>query len=368
MPPETGPRFSDHFSAFRRAEDAFNKRQDREQAILNKQRLNDLLELSILNTGNKAQGIPQQPAFLEQNGLTISNPIAESTQLSPKQEADLFLLGDEAGISQDDISEQQNRAQLNTLIPQLPIPQQVDAFGGKAITGPSSIARLNDEKTAKQRRLSQALFNTIDNGNISPENLINIIQGKKIGETKLIKATRLGDDTERFYMATKQPDGSYRNAVLRDEAGELLSVPAIKTTLDKDTAKIQKILGMSEIDALKFKLFLKAKSPEEAWAALVEKLSTANFGRFGRDPEKLRAKAEETWKVSRPGVPVPVDGDNIISDAVKRVPVADDTSGSTQEEARNRAGADGYSNLGNWIDGKGWEVLDDSGQLIGHYN
>ena len=369
MPQETGPSFADYLTYGFNADEAFRNRQ---QTALNKQRLNDLLELSFLNSEAPSQNIAPQPAFIEQNGLTVANPIAESTQLNPQQKADLVLLGDAFGVDQGDVRSVQNRDKLNTLIPQLPITQQVDALGNKAITGPAATAGLNTAKTNLVQLRTNALRGILDDPLIDPLISADVANDKSVADTQRVKVQQK-DGTEAFYDARLNVDGSFSYTPATGKSGEPLRIkPSAsgdgRTSLQKDTAFIQEIFGIDATEALKLKLELKSKSPEEAYSALVVKLATANFGRLARDSEKLKTAAAKVWQVSRPGVPVPVDGDNIISDAVKRVPVADDTSGSTQEEARNRAGADGYSNLGNWIDGKGWEVLDDSGQLIGHYN
>ena len=376
MPENIAPGFFDYLLYGPNTGQEFENRRavaaKKEQAVFDKQRLNDLLELSALTTGNQRLGIPEQPAFIEQDGFTVPNPIAGSAELSPKQQADLLLLGEDAGISQDDISAQQNRDALSRIIPQLPITQQVDALGNKSITAPASTAGLNTAKTNLVQLRTNALRGVLDNPALDPLISADVANDKSVADTQRVKVQQK-DGTEAFYDARLNIDGSFSYTPATGKSGEPLRIkPSAsgdgRTSLQKDTAFIQDIFGIDATEALKLKLELKTKSPEEAYSALVVKLATANFGRLARDSEKLKTAAAKVWQVSRPGVPVPVDGDNIISDAVKRVPVADDTSGSTQEEARNRAGADGYSNLGNWIDGKGWEVLDDSGQLIGHYN
>lgn len=103
--------------------------------------------------------------------------------------------------------------------------------------------------------------------------------------------------------------GGFDYVPATDPADKPLRIPRAerdtRTSLQKDTAFIQQTLGVDDDEALRIKLSLKDKSPQAAWAALVQSVSTSQYGRFSRDAKKLRAQAELIWGVARPGEPVP---------------------------------------------------------------
>ena len=138
--------------------------------------------------------------------------------------------------------------------------------------------------------------------------------------TDIAQNKSVRDDGQLVRVGSPQGDMYYRQ-VRRGVTGDFDYVPATdpadkplriprserdtRTTLQKDTAFIQQTLGVDEDEALRIKLSLKDKSPQAAWAALVQSVSTSQYGRFSRDANKLRAQAELIWGVARPGEPVP---------------------------------------------------------------
>lgn len=182
---------------------------------------------------------------------------------------------------------------------------------------------------------------------------------------------RQKDGTERFYEAIPQPGGTFRYVPIEDDAGapiESEPSPGEGTALAKDTQLISELLDIPPNEAIMFKLQTGRKPPTEAWSDLIGRLVSKSYGVTPK-PEKLREEAAKIWKVMRPGVPIPeTTPENAPAGAPGgEAPPAGTESPEQQQDARERATAEGYTNLGNWVPGKGFEVFDDSGNLIGYY-
>ncbi len=206
-----------------------------------------------------------------------------------------------------------------------------------------------------------------------------LVRADVANEKSVFKPQRVkvqGLDGKGVYMdATPSPTGGYTYRPARDNQGEPLRIPPAasdgKTTLQKDAVYISEVLGIPVAEAVNLKLQLKGKAPDEAWANLVQTVAGMEYGRYSKDPERLRQKAAEIWGVARPGEPVPAGAVSRETGSPAPGPRQPGTAQAGEDpgrvSARMRAAAEGYSNLGNWVDGRGFEVYDDAGKLIGYY-
>jgi len=230
---------------------------------------------------------------------------------------------------------------------------------------PNDIAldrKRNAEGSAAELRLG-ALRAVLSREDIDPMVAADVANRKAVSAPRRVKVRRR-DGTEVYYNETRTPGGQLVYTPAADKQGRALRVPASssgdrRTNLQKDTQFIMKVMDINEKDALKMKLALKTKSPKEAWVQLVKETTKLSYGRYARDPAKLREKAAEIWEVQRPGEPIPGDVSS---------PATPASAGSEHAEERQRAIGEGYNNLGVWIEGKGFQVFDDQGSVIGYYN
>jgi len=93
------------------------------------------------------------------------------------------------------------------------------------------------------------------------------------------------------------------------------------------------------------------------------------------DETEIQDKAKQVWTIMRPGEPIPPEqpaATPIVAPQKKqKIPPGaieeDLDDADDQEDARERAETEGYTDLGRWIPGQGWEVFK-NGRLIGYYN
>lgn len=234
------------------------------------------------------------------------------------------------------------------------------------------LSKIAKGRTAKSKALEQdlrleALSNALDTPGLDPLLGADIANKNTISKPTRIKV-RQKDGQDVFFDEFRTATGT-RVERVEDANGRPLRVPPTAgsglTTSQRDVSDLVKTFGITRKEAWNIKLALKRKDPKAAWGALVNTVLKLNFGRYARDPETLQKKTEEIWQVANPGVPVPQQGPVQPSGTVNA-----DTSPAAepQVDARQRALAEGFINLGNWIEGQGLEVFDENGSLIGYYN
>lgn len=201
----------------------------------------------------------------------------------------------------------------------------------------------------------------------SPLVAADIVNRKEVGAPQRVRV-RLRDGSEQIMNAIPNRAGGfdYTPAAVGTEA--LVSAPDVtgskQTPLQKDTAFIAETLGLQPNQALLYKLQSARRSNEEAWGDLVGRLVTAN--KYAK-PDQIQTKAAELWAVMRPGQPLPTAASAGAAPALGPAGAVD-TAQVEEDDARARAEAEGYQNFGRWVPGRGLEVLDDAGTVVGHYN
>lgn len=315
-----------------------------------------------------------------------------------------------AGVDATGISEQVAKAQrfraLLEAARDLPAAQRVDALNQKGVdpyranesgvlnryTGDLAVSDAS-KALAEQRRaavlaseaaagnsdaaaaLSRARTAGVDRQNAVIESVLgetqdpllklDVVTGKKLSNPTLVRVRRK-DGGEALYNAVPNLNGGFDYSPAIAGGDPLVAAPGGesdgRTALQRDTAFIADTLKLSEEDALRWKLLSKRKAPGEAWAELVGRVTSAH--KYD-PPEKIREDAEALWAIARPGEPVPVG-----SPAQRGAgpgPAPEETGSPEADDARARAQAEGYSNFGSYVPGKGLEVKDATGRVIGHY-
>jgi len=187
---------------------------------------------------------------------------------------------------------------------------------------------------------------------------------------------RLKDGKEQHFNAVPNLKGGFDYEPVNDaEGAPLISEPAPgggSTALQSDTKFISDTLGMSANEALLMKLQNRQKAPQAVREDIVARVLSAN--RYA-DETEIQDKAKQVWTIMRPGEPIPPEqpaATPIVAPQKKqKIPPGaieeDLDDADDQEDARERAETEGYTDLGRWIPGQGWEVFK-NGRLIGYYN
>jgi hypothetical protein len=96
---------------------------------------------------------------------------------------------------------------------------------------------------------------------------------------------------------------------------------------------------------------------QSVWGALMQ---SQTEDQFKQNLDLVDKQVKESWdRINKAyqadyGVPIPgYSGESISPE---------------QQDAKSRAAEEGFSNLGKWVEGQGFEVLDENGQLIGYYD
>ncbi len=234
--------------------------------------------------------------------------------------------------------------------------RRMKALAELAASGNSDALAAYNQARANGEQFRNRAVEDILSEPINPLIAADIANRRTVGTPQRVKV-RLKDGSEKVMNATPNLKGGFDYTEATAGGEPLVSAPGGtdgQTPLQKDTAFIAETLKMQPNEALLFKLWSARKSPAEAWADLVARTVSAN--KYD-DADAIREKATALWAVARPGQPVPVGASG---------PSAQTDDGQAQD-AKARAAAEGYSNLGQWVPGKGVEVLDNSGRVIGHY-
>lgn len=250
---------------------------------------------------------------------------------------------------------------LNATGEALATQRRAAAVASLASAGNSdALADYNRARGHAERFRNQAIEDILEEPT-NPLLAADIVNRKTVAKPQRVKV-HMRDGREQLMDAIPNQAGGFDYVPAQTTAGEpVISEPGGEdgTALQKDTAFIAQTLGIEPSAALRYKLQSARKAPEEAWAELVGRLVSAH--KYAK-PEQLDQKAREIWALMRPGEPVPAGTASAAGGAA-----AVDPAGDEEAEAVRRAEAEGYSNFGRWVPGRGLEILDDSGTVIGHY-
>lgn len=175
-------------------------------------------------------------------------------------------------------------------------------------------ARLQQGQLDDQAARLNALHKVLNDPTLDPTLAADVANKRKVSDaTPTLVKVRRRDGSEVYYNQRRRGvSGEFDYTPATDaSSGQALAVPTSPgageqlTTLQKDTAFIARTLNISSEDAVRLKLALKTKSPQEAWADTVRAVMTMEHGRYSRQPDRLRQKAQEIWSVARPGEPIP---------------------------------------------------------------
>lgn len=211
----------------------------------------------------------------------------------------------------------------------------------------------------------------------------DIANSKKAFNTQRVTVHK-PDGSKTYVDAYLQPNGRYDYADAEMDGAPLTVPPSAAGPIQKDADYLETALGLSKRAAarlaLSIRTTLKTKSPEDAWAELVDSVRTEAFGRHGRNPGDMYERAATVWQVMFPETPIPADaalrsnlGIEPGAASAVQADAADSASQSAfspdraESEARRRAENEGYTNTGAWVQGRGLEVFDEQGKLIGYY-
>jgi len=271
----------------------------------------------------------------------------------------------------------------------------------------AALARSRQAQASNREMRNRALAGVLDNPDTSPMVGADVANSNTVSRPQRVKV-RLQNGTSAYMDAVRQPDGSVQYSPARDQGGQPLRVPPSSPgALEKDAQFLHDALHIPLKEATNraydMRRFLKTDRPEESWSKLTKYVSGLRYGTYARDPQRLYEKTAELWHVMMPGVPIPrqatldaqyggqgdqggqgqptTPASNSGAQAALQAGAGGADSvrppgGQGQdrgqdvghEDARRRAIAEGYNNLGSWIEGKGFEVYDDNGKLIGYYN
>lgn len=361
------------------------KEADRREAIHNVK----LLEELRLISANTPKDASQQTAA----GYNILLP---STEFTPTMQAERNIALQQAGMDAEKIAESEaadaRAAALHRAVSGIeentdgigravafgnlgndkPLSAPVNMSSGIAynpydttnpIVGESSavdaLARLRTSQADTEAMRYQALEDVLQDEQANPLLRADIANKKTAPRPTRVKVRR--KDGQEVYMdARPNLQGGWDYSEAQDTAGASLRVPPSasgdgRTALQKDTAFIAETMDVSPEEAILWKLQSKAKSDEALWNDIV--LRTRSSRKYA-NPAEVQRESASLWAIMRPGKELPVYATD---------PEAQqDQATNPQEDARRRAAAEGYTNLGQWVDGRGFEVRE-GGKLIGYY-
>lgn len=238
--------------------------------------------------------------------------------------------------------------------------RRLEGLAAEARAGNSdALADYNRARAGGEQFRNQVIEDILSEPN-NPLVAADIVNKRAVAKPQRVKVNRR-DGSQVYYDAVPNIQGGFDYSPAGTAPGDpLVSEPGGDdgTALQQDTRFIADTLGIPANQALLWKLQAVRKAPQEAWADLISRLTTA---RKYDPPEKIRERAEQLWAIARPGEPVPSaataggQGGGL------------DPAGDEEQDAVRRAEAEGYSNFGRYIPGKGLEILDESGAVIGHY-
>lgn len=147
---------------------------------------------------------------------------------------------------------------------------------------------------------------------VNPLLRVDAAGGKDVFKPERVKV-RKPDGTEVWMNATPNLQGGFDYSPALGPDQQPLMVPASSGSGGDDlyarrARYIASTLQIPEDQALNMLLTTKGDSPANAWAKAVRAASQADFGRYARDPEKLKVKALELYGVMYPDLPPPGDG------------------------------------------------------------
>ena len=147
---------------------------------------------------------------------------------------------------------------------------------------------------------------------VNPLLRVDAAGGKDVFKPERVKV-RKPDGTEVWMNATPNLQGGFDYSPALGPDQQPLMVPASSGSGGDDlyarrARYIASTLQIPEDQALNMLLTTKGDSPANAWAKAVRAASQADFGRYARDPEKLKVKALELYGVMYPDLSPPGDG------------------------------------------------------------
>lgn len=239
------------------------------------------------------------------------------------------------------------------------------------------LTRLRGAKATDQEFRNKAIQSFVDDPEADPLTAATIANKGTTFKPQRIKVRR--KDGQEVYMdATPQLNGGYSYTPANDAEGTQLVVPpspSETSPIEKDAELFERVLGMEKKSATRLSLslrqHLKTAKPDEAWSKLVSEISKMQFNRYANNPERLYEKAAEIWQVKFPGRPIPKQAqleESYNSDEAIENTEDDLSSGADDErsDVRQRAASEGYSIIGDWVEGKGFLVRNEQGQK-GYY-
>ncbi|PKM43259.1 MAG: hypothetical protein CVV05_15545 [Gammaproteobacteria bacterium HGW-Gammaproteobacteria-1] len=236
---------------------------------------------------------------------------------------------------------------------------------GNPIVGEASavdaLARLRTSQADTEDLRYQALADVLQSEQTNPLLRADIANKKTTPRPTRVKVRR--QDGQEVYMdARPNLQGGWDYSEAKDTAGTALRVPPSasgdgRTALQKDTAFISDTLGVQPEEAILWKLQSKAKSDEALWNDIV--LRTRSSRKYA-GADEVQNESAALWSIMRPGKEPPPLQQQITESPPQQAAT------NSQDDARRRAGAEGYTNLGQWVEGRGFEVRE-GGKLIGYY-
>lgn len=238
--------------------------------------------------------------------------------------------------------------------------RRLEGLAAEARAGNSdALAEYNRARASGEGFRNQVIEDILSEPN-NPLVAADIVNKRTVAKPQRVKVNRR-DGTQVYYDARPNLQGGFDYSLAGTAPGEPIVSAAggdDGTPLQRDTAFIAQTLNIPPNQALLWKLQTGRKNPGEAWADLINRLTTS---RKYDPPEKIRERAEQLWAIARPNEPVPTNaGDGSQGGGI-------DPAGTEETDAMDRARAEGFENFGRYIPGKGIEVLDESGAVIGHY-
>jgi len=358
------------------------------------------------------------------------NTMLPSPHFSAGDQVELSSALAKMGLNEKDMAAAQREQELMRAAHSLDTPaQQVDALNNKSVApvhmsggvaydtydqnkpiraespAQAALARTRQAQASNREMRNAALSRVLDDSSTAPLVGADIANSNTVSHPKRVKV-RLKNGTSAYMDAVPRPDGGYDYRPSVDQGGGQLRVPPSSPgALEKDAQFLHDSLGIPMKEATNraydMRRFLKTDRPEESWSKLTKYVSGMRYGAYARDPKRLYEKTAELWHVMMPDVPIPRQatldaqyggqgdqGDQGQpptpapssgaqaarqagaggADSVRLPGSQRQNQDQGHEEARRRAIAEGYNNLGSWIEGKGFEVYDDNGKLIGYYN
>lgn len=264
-----------------------------ERAAAAREELLKLRELKAMTEGGTTGG-----TMATETGLAVNIP----ELFGVKEQAALPIVTKDAGYDPANIAQAELR--------------------GIQATGAQYDADKKRYEAEDSRRRTEAVGRVLDDPTIDSLLAADVAQKKEVAEPGRLVKVRDRSGKDVYYRERRRGVSDQFDYVPATDAGARpLQIPpgeggggGEETSEQRNIRNRARIIrrmnpnmteAEAEIAAYQQIAALKGKAPEEAWAQLVTSLSSAQYGRYSRDPQKLRAQAELVWSVARPGEPIP---------------------------------------------------------------